>query len=438
MQTNVNRVTDICRKVPIKDAVDIMVKIDTLLKSNKIRVSQLFNRDDKFDLSIVKGLSRDVEDLLYYNFNEYSYGEFINWLRKNIDYFNKYMNKGEFNNSAVKSSCFDTKLPILNSSKMLFNLIKNTGAGNIKIVFTKIGELCDKSTYDKLLIDFELSNHEYASRVKNIKTIGNSFSLNITIDNVSIKMSIEGFNDLFIYQASVQNFNIYFDDVDTPWPNNYPGKVMKYHNDDYIWIYKSALKTNEEDVKFMLDSVMFACHFPVLIEKSGVIPVYSITSIKSNNIEKEISPLLQINLNKSLDDINVNSIPSPKWPPTLNVGNNSNVKVNAFKGILPTPRWPKVPSKNSNVKVNAFKGILPTPRWPKVPSKNSNVKVNAFKGILPTPRWPKVPSKNSNTNAFKDILPTPKWPKVISKNTNVNANALKDILPTPRWPKPKK
>lgn len=98
-------------------------------------------------------------------------------------------------------------------------------------------------------------------------------------------MEIDGLDDLYIFSASQVDFNIYFNDVNNQWPNNYKAKVLKYHDEDYIWINKSALKTNEDDITFMIDSVMFACHFPIIQKIESTIPTFKIKSVFLNDSE---------------------------------------------------------------------------------------------------------------------------------------------------------
>jgi hypothetical protein len=385
MTSKTKRTTDICRKVSVNEAVDILVKIDTLLKTNKIHVVALFNKDDDFDLGSIK-TSREVEELLYYNFKDYTHGEFTNWIKKNIDYFNEYMNRDAYNNVTINSKCFDTKLTIVNTSKMLLNLLDTTRTGNIRIVFERVGELCNKTTYDKLLSSFELSNHEYFGRAIDVKGTPGNFALNISIDNVSIKISVEGIKDLYIYKASLQNFEIYFDDV------KYQNNVIKRNNNDYIWINKNSIKKYRDDIMFMLDSVMFVCHFPILIDKKPIIPLYTIKSINVNGSDIQVTPMLKVIMNG-----------------TIKSNTSINSDINALKGMLPDINWP------SNVEVNnTKKGFTKFSQW------------NSLTNQLPNSRFPQSKYNVNPRNSLIEQLPTPRW----QPNPR---NSLIEQLPTPRW-----
>jgi len=430
MTSKSKRTTDICRKVPVNEAVDILVKIDTLLKTNKVHVVDLFNKDDDFDLGGVK-TSREVEELLYYNFKDYTHGEFTNWIKKNIDYFNEYMNRDAYNNVTINSKCFDTKLTIVNTSKMLLNLLDTTKTGNIRVIFERVGELCNKTTYDKLLSSFELSNHEYFGRAIDVKGTPGNFALNISIDNVSIKISVEGIKDLYIYKASVQNFEIYFDDV------KYQNNVIKRNNNDYIWINKNSIKKYRDDIMFMLDSVMFVCHFPILIDKKPIIPLYTIKSINVNGRDIQVTQMLKVNMNGT----------------TIKSNTSVNSDINALKGMLPDINWPSSVEVNNTkkgvMKFNDFVGVrnslidqLPNSRFPQ--SKYNVNPRNSLNEQLPTPRWPS--KVNANPNPYninnsqverwakeKGLPNLDKFKRRGEGGPPAPINSLKRQLPKPKW-----
>ena len=424
MASKSKRTTDICRKVQVNEAVDILVKIDTLLKTNKVHLVDLFNKDNDFDLGNIK-TSREVEELLYYNFKDYTHGEFTNWIKKNIHYFNEFMNKDAYNNVTINSRCFDTKLTILNTSKMLLNLLDTTKTGNIRVVFERVGELCNKTTYDKLLTSFELSDHEYFGRAIDVMSTPGNFALNISIDNVSIKISVEGIKDLYIYKASVQNFEIYFDD--TKYQNN----VIKKNNNDYIWINKSSIKNYRDDIMFMLDSVMFVCHYPILIDKKPLIPLYTIKSINVNGRDIQVTPMLKVIKTNTSVNSNINALnrmlPDINWPSSVEVNNTKKgvTKFDNFVGVrnslieqLPTPRWQ--PRVNVNPR-NSLIEQLPTPRWQPKSNENSyninNSQVDKWAKEKKIPNLDKF-KRRENGNSPMDnsemnkILPRPKWSRI--------------------------
>ena len=403
MASKSKRTTDICRKVQVNEAVDILVKIDTLLKTNKVHLVDLFNKDNDFDLGNIK-TSREVEELLYYNFKDYTHGEFTNWIKKNIHYFNEFMNKDAYNNVTINSRCFDTKLTILNTSKMLLNLLDTTKTGNIRVVFERVGELCNKTTYDKLLTSFELSDHEYFGRAIDVMSTPGNFALNISIDNVSIKISVEGIKDLYIYKASVQNFEIYFDD--TKYQNN----VIKKNNNDYIWINKSSIKNYRDDIMFMLDSVMFVCHYPILIDKKPLIPLYTIKSINVNGRDIQVTPMLKVIKTNTSVNSNINALnrmlPDINWPSSVEVNNTKKgvTKFDNFVGVrnslieqLPTPRWQPKSNENSyninNSQVDKWakeKKIPNLDKFKRRENGNSPMDNSEMNKILPRPKWSRI------------------------------------------------
>ena len=272
--------SEVCVKLSTDDVVNILIHIDTLLVTNQVKLKELFNENDKLDLSRVKKIPQETEDLLYDYFINYSYGELSLWLKKNIGFFNSFKQHETLKKPEYIKKCSDTKTSIINSAAWLLKLLKTKKSENIKIIFTRDSELCDESIYKKLVDEFSLTNHLYYS-----DHIVDTFTLNIDIDKISIRMEIEGLDDLYIFSVSQVDFDIYFDDVDNQWPHNYQAKVLKYHDEDYIWINKSALKTNEDDIVFMLDCIMFACHFPTVQQVKSTVPTFKIKSILLNNSE---------------------------------------------------------------------------------------------------------------------------------------------------------
>jgi len=267
--------SEVCVKLDLDEVINILSHLDTLLKTNKVHLVELFDGNDKFDLSHVKNTPIETEDLLYDYFTNYSYGELASWLKNNIGLYNSFIQKESQKKPEYIKNCNNVKSTIVKSAAWLFNKLKSIKSGNLKINFAIDSTLCDLSTYHTLVNEFTLSNNLYYSN-ENI----DSFTLSIDIDNISIRMDIEnGFNDLYIFSVSQVDFDIYYDDSETQWPHNYQAKVLKYHDEDYIWINKSAIKTNQEDIKFMLDSVMFACFFPIIKHTKSNIPIFKISSI---------------------------------------------------------------------------------------------------------------------------------------------------------------
>jgi len=357
------------------------------------------------------------------------------------------MSRDAYNNVTINSRCSDTKLTILNTSKMLFNLLNTTKTGNIRVVFERVSELCNKTTYDKLLSNFELSSHEYVGRVSDIKSAPGSFILNILIDNVSIKISVEGIKDLFIYKASVKNSEIYFDDI------NYKNNVMRNNvmrrNNDYIWITKNSLTEYKDDIMFMLDSVMFACHFPIIIDKKPIIPSYTIKSINVNGRDIQVTPLLKVNngTNRiSNTNTNVNSdinalkgmLPDIKWPSNVEINNTKKgvIKFDSFAGVrqwnslnrqLPNSRFPQQKVNSNANPLNSLNRQLPNSRFPQQKVNSNANPFNSLNRQLPNSRFPKA-------NSLSKILPTPRWPQIMNeKNTEININNSQ----VERWAKKK-
>lgn len=283
--------SEICIKLDNEEVINILSHLDTLLKTSKTRLKDLFDENDKFSLEKIQGpVSVETTELLYEYFTNYSYGELAQWVHKNISIYNSFIQNETQQKPQQIQRCYDTKKVIINSAAWLYKLIKTTkldeyGGAEINIIFSKDSTLCDLNTYHILVNDFSLSNNLYYSR-----DIIKEFTLKINIDKISIRMEIEGLDDLYIYLVSQVDFDIYYDDVDTSWPHNYPAKVMKYHDEDYIWIYKSALKQNTEDVKFMLDCVMFACHFPSIQTGRSTLPIYKISSVLINDKDRITIP----------------------------------------------------------------------------------------------------------------------------------------------------
>ena len=269
--------SEVCIKLDTDDVVNILIHIDTLLVTNQVKLKELFNENDKLDLSRAKLVPQETEDLLYDYFTNYSYGELSLWLKKNIGFYNTFKQHETLKKPEYIKNCNDTKTSIINSASWLLKLLKTKKATNIKIIFTRDSELCDASIYKELVDEFSLTNQLYYSN-----SIVDTFTLNIDIDKISIRMEIEGLDDLYIFSASQVDFDIYFDDGEQ-WPHNYQAKVLKYHDEDYIWINKSALKTNEGDITFMIDSVMFACHFPIVQQVKSTVPTFKIKSVSLNN-----------------------------------------------------------------------------------------------------------------------------------------------------------
>jgi len=275
--------SEVCVKLSTDDVVNILIHIDTLLVTNQVKLKELFNEDDKFDLSRTKNLvPQETEDLLYDYFTDYSYGELSLWIKKNIGLYNTFKQNETLKKPEYIEKCNDTKASIINSASWLLKLLNKNKkeSTNIKIIFERDSELCDEGIYKTLVDEFSLSNNLYYSN-----TMIDTFILNIDIDKTSIRMEIEGLDELYIFSVSQTDFDIYFDDVDTQWPYNYQGKVLKYHDEDYIWINKSALKTNGDDIIFMLDCVMFACHFPIVQQIKSTVPTFKIKSVFLNNSE---------------------------------------------------------------------------------------------------------------------------------------------------------
>lgn len=323
---------EIIIKLTDDEVVNILAQVDELLKNNKIKVPALF-KNNVFDISDIKNV--DSEFLNSY-FTGYTAIEFMKWIKKNIGYYNDFITKDGANREDKIAKCYIADVPIITSADFLMKMLQKRKSRNayITVTFNKNNEnLCDKFTYDKIRDTF--TNNKYYTHVFNLLSqIPNEFTLHITIEGDSIKMEIEGLENLQIYLASsLMNSDIYYEDYSSAgYENSYAMKVMKYHDEDYIWIYKSTIQTNYEEIQSMMECVMFACHFPINILRHSIVPMYSIKSIYVNE-EVKINGLIS-NGNRSIIIPNELKFKLPKKNDENNIPQNNNM-----------PSFPKYNSK---------------------------------------------------------------------------------------------
>lgn len=424
-------------KLSKDEIIDILVEIDTLVKTNNIHVTSLFI-NDTFNLNNLKVLE-STSKFLYNYFADYTLGEFLHWVKKNINFYNDFKQKENINRPNAVRSCYNTLTVIDMASKWIYSMLQKIISNSdyyLEITFSRNEYKCDKSTYFDILNNFDLSSNYYMGIRDTFESL-QDFKLCITVLDNSVKIKIEGVDDLYIYQASTQIYDIYYEDIDIQWPNNYAAIVQKYHYDDYIWLYKSSFKTNPEDIQALIKCVMFACHFPIFISNSTIVPIYSIKSYRKSKPESNIDNNFIIKSKSKLaiisptnsnsansvtnSDTSVNSANSSKYGkkeynvrnvalnkyaknPNINLNQRTPAPYKPLGLLLPKPQWNN--NKNNNIQDNNV-------NISKNANKNKNVNTNkSLNLLLPASQWKdKENQANKENNEFESLLPKPQWKK---------------------------
>lgn len=259
----------------------ILNHFETILGT--IKIKDLFP-NDRF--TIPKNVSEDVRVYLYAYFNNYTYGEFMEWLKANVDYVNDKV-------GYTLPICAKVQNIITTETRELFNSIFRVKKvpTTIRINFNKTDKACAVSK--TIFEDLQIKSNMYGiTSDPHPQTI----QLTISIDDVSIKFTTDQ-KGLSLISATGIDYEFFYDDYQTPNAERYLNKVIKNRQDNFVHIMRSAVTQKNADtqntVKYMIAAILFACHFPVTIpdKKNGTLPIYTISSISSETADKQVCPL---------------------------------------------------------------------------------------------------------------------------------------------------